>query len=168
MQDISKLQAQLENSGVIAYVDGASLRAQFSQILDIMTGIVLGLLATSVIISIVGVGNTLSLATMERKRETALLRSMGMSRWSAAFMVAAEAVLMALTSLVVGLGLGILFGWTGVRSLLTADGLAVPLGIPWLMFGVLAVVALVAALAASALPAISASRTQPAQGVAMR
>ncbi|MCG7298812.1 ABC transporter permease [Brevibacterium sp. ACRRH] len=167
-QDISKLQAQLENSGVIAYVDGASLRAQFSQVLNIMTGIVLGLLATSVIISIVGVGNTLSLATMERKRETALLRSMGMSRWSAAFMVAAEAVLMALTSLVVGLGLGILFGWTGVRSLLTADGLAVPLGIPWLMFGVLAVVALVAALAASALPAISASRTQPAQGVAMR
>ena len=167
-QDISKLQAQLENTGVFAYADGAELRAQFSQILNIMTGIVLGLLATSVVISIVGVGNTLSLATLERKRETALLRSMGMSRWSAAFMVAAEAVLMALTSLVVGLGLGILFGWTGVRSLLTADGIAVPLGIPWLMFGVLAVVALVAALAASVVPAISASRTQPAQGVAVQ
>ncbi|MDK8346463.1 ABC transporter permease [Brevibacterium sp. UMB1308A] len=167
-QDISKLQAQLENTGVFAYADGAELRAQFSQILNIMTGIVLGLLATSVVISIVGVGNTLSLATMERKRETALLRAMGMSRWSAAFMVAAEAVLMALTSLVVGLGLGILFGWTGVRSLLTADGLTVPLGIPWLMFGAVAVVALVAALAASVVPAITASRTQPAQGVAMQ
>lgn len=167
-QDISKLQAQLENTGVRAYADGAELRAQFSQVLNIMTGIVLGLLATSVVISIVGVGNTLSLATMERKRETALLRAMGMSRWSAAFMVAAEAVLMALTSLVVGLGLGILFGWTGVRSLLTVDGIAVPLGIPWLMFGAVAVVALVAALAASVVPAITASRTQPAQGVAMQ
>lgn len=167
-QDISKLQAELENTGVRAYADGAELRAQFSQILNIMTGIVLGLLATSVVISIVGVGNTLSLATMERKRETALLRAMGMSRWSAAFMVAAEAVLMALTSLVVGLGLGILFGWAGVRSLLTVDGMAVPLGIPWLMFGAVAVVALVAALAASVVPAITASRTQPAQGVAMQ
>lgn len=166
VQDLEKFTSEVGDEQTVVYSGGASLRIQFEQVLNILTAIILALLATSVVISIVGVGNTLSLATMERKRETALLRALGMSRSSTAFMVTAEAVLMAIISLVVGLGLGILFGWAGVSSLLSQGAITVTLGIPWLMFGAVAIVALIAAGAASILPAIAASRTQPAQGVA--
>lgn len=168
ISQITKLKADLEKAGVFSDADGALQRASYAQIISVMMGIVLGLLGASIIISIVGVGNTLSLATIERKRETALLRTLGLSRWSAARMVAGEAVLMALVSLIVGTGLGVLFGWAGVRSLLTAEGVTVTPDIPWAMFAVVAAVTVFAALAASLFPAIAASRTQPAQGVAQR
>lgn len=168
ISQITKLKADLEKTGVFSDADGALQRASYAQIISIMMGIVLGLLGASIIISIVGVGNTLSLATIERKRETALLRTLGLSRWAAARMVAGEAVLMALVSLIVGTGLGVLFGWAGVRSLLTAEGVTVAPGVPWMMFAALAAVTVFAALAASLFPAIAASRTQPAQGVAQR
>lgn len=168
ISQITKLKADLEKAGVFSDADGALQRASYAQIISVMMGIVLGLLGASIIISIVGVGNTLSLATIERKRETALLRTLGLSRWAAARMVAGEAVLMALVSLIVGTGLGVLFGWAGVRSLLTVEGVTVTPDIPWAMFAVVAAVTVFAALAASLFPAITASRTQPAQGVAQR
>ena len=168
ISQITKLKADLEKTGVFSDADGALQRASYAQIISIMMGIVLGLLGASIIISIVGVGNTLSLATIERKRETALLRTLGLSRWAAARMVAGEAMLMAIVSLIVGTGLGVLFGWAGVRSLLTAEGITVAPDVPWTMFAVLATVTAFAALAASLFPAIAASRTQPAQGVAQR
>ncbi|OFT94404.1 ABC transporter permease [Brevibacterium sp. HMSC24B04] len=166
ISQITKLKADLEKTGVFSDADGSLQRASYAQIISIMMGIVLGLLGASIIISIVGVGNTLSLATIERKRETALLRTLGLSRWAAARMVAGEAMLMAIVSLIVGTGLGVLFGWAGVRSLLTAEGITVAPDVPWTMFAVLATVTAFAALAASLFPAIAASRTQPAQGVA--
>ena len=168
ISQITKLKADLEKTGVFSDADGALQRASYAQIISIMMGIVLGLLGASIIISIVGVGNTLSLATIERKRETALLRTLGLSRWAAARMVAGEAMLMAIVSLIVGTGLGVLFGWAGVRSLLTAEGITVAPDVPWTMFAVLATMTAFAALAASLFPAIAASRTQPAQGVAQR
>ncbi len=168
ISQITKLKADLEKAGVFSDADGALQRASYAQIISVMMGIVLGLLGASIIISIVGVGNTLSLATIERKRETALLRTLGLSRWAAARMVAGEAMLMAIVSLIVGTGLGVLFGWAGVRSLLTAEGITVAPDIPWGMFAVVAAVTVFAALAASLFPAIAASRTQPAQGVAQR
>ena len=168
ISQITKLKADLEKTGVFSDADGALQRASYAQIISIMMGIVLGLLGASIIISIVGVGNTLSLATIERKRETALLRTLGLSRWAAARMVAGEAMLMAIVSLIVGTGLGVLFGWAGVRSLLTAEGITVAPDVPWTMFAALAAVTAFAALAASLFPAIAASRTQPAQGVAQR
>lgn len=167
ISQITKLKADLEKTGVFSDADGALQRASYAQIISIMMGIVLSLLGASIIISIVGVGNTLSLATIERKRETALLRTLGLSRWAAARMVAGEAMLMAIVSLIVGTGLGVLFGWAGVRSLLTAEGITVAPDVPWTMFAALAAVT-AAALAASLFPAIAASRTQPAQGVAQR
>lgn len=168
ISQITKLKADLEKTGVFSDADGSLQRASYAQIISIMMGIVLGLLGASIIISIVGVGNTLSLATIERKRETALLRTLGLSRWAAARMVAGEAMLMAIVSLIVGTGLGVLFGWAGVRSLLTAEGITVAPDVPWTMFAALAAVTAFAALAASLFPAIAASRTQPAQGVAQR
>lgn len=168
ISQITKLKADLEKTGVFSDADGALQRASYAQIISIMMGIVLGLLGASIIISIVGVGNTLSLATIERKRETALLRTLGLSRWATARMVAGEAMLMAIVSLIVSTGLGVLFGWAGVRSLLTAEGVTVTPDVPWAMFAVVAAVTAFAALAASLFPAIAASRTQPAQGVAQR
>ena len=50
---------------------------QFRQIVDIILGIMVGLLAVAVVIALVGVTNTLSLSVIERTRESAMLRAIG-------------------------------------------------------------------------------------------
>ncbi|RKW99072.1 ABC transporter permease, partial [Corynebacterium diphtheriae] len=47
-----------------------------AQVIDVMLWIVVGLLAVSVLIALIGVANTLSLSVIERTRENALLRAL--------------------------------------------------------------------------------------------
>src|SRR5690606_42022225 len=53
-------------------------RSFFDQVIDTLLAIVVGLLAVSVVIALVGVSNTLSLSVLERRRETATLRAIGL------------------------------------------------------------------------------------------
>lgn len=164
--DLQKLSDSVDSTGSSAAATGAFERASIYQVLNILTSVIIGLLAAAIIIAIVGVGNTLTLATMERRRETALVRAMGMTRAGAAFMVTTEAVLMGLVATVLGLVLGTLFGWAGVASLLNSDSRVTVVGIPWLMMLLVALAAPLAAIAASLLPAFAVSRTAPAQAMA--
>ena len=59
------------------------------------------------VIALVGVSNTLSLSVLERVRENALLRALGLTRAQQRLMLAGEAALMATVASVVGLLLGI-------------------------------------------------------------
>ena len=58
----------------------APQRERVQQIMKIITALVAGLLAISVLIALVGVGNTLALSVHERRRESALLRALGVTR----------------------------------------------------------------------------------------
>ena len=67
----------------------------------------------AVLIALVGVANTLSLSVIERTRESATLRAIGMTRGQLRRSLAVEALLLSLVSGVVGVVLGTLFGWLG-------------------------------------------------------
>src|SRR5690606_11385903 len=70
--------AQADGSG---YVVGPVAQAeQFRQVVDVILGIVVGLLAVAVVIALIGVTNTLSLSVIERTRESATLRAIGLDR----------------------------------------------------------------------------------------
>ncbi|MDQ6607592.1 MAG: FtsX-like permease family protein, partial [Actinomycetota bacterium] len=113
------------------------------------------LLAMSVLMSLLGIVNTLNLSVHERTRELGMLRAMGMTRSQARLLIRNESMITAAIGSIVGVGLGIFLAWVVIRSL-SSEGIAFSL--PWLqVVGVLAV-GLLAGVLAAAPPARRAAR----------
>ncbi|MFG1818371.1 ABC transporter permease [Kribbella sp. NPDC049174] len=147
---------------------GLPERSTYTQIFDVLLIIGVGLLGVSVLIALVGVGNTLSLSVLERTRENALLRAMGLTRRQLRSMLAVESLLMALVAAGLGIALGLIYGWTGTSALMggqTADG-SVEYAVPVSLLVAIAAVAAVAGLLASVLPARRAAKVAPAGALA--
>jgi len=128
--------------------------------------VVVGLLAVAVVIALVGVANTLSLSVLERRRESATLRAIGLSRRQLRTMLAVEGMLIAGVGAVLGAGIGLVYGWAGASSVLGVIG-HVSLAVPWRDLGLVVLVALAAGLLASVLPARTAVRTSPVAALAV-
>ena len=88
-------------------------RASNERVIDTLLAIVVGLLGVAVVIALIGVANTLSLSVLERRRESATLRAIGLSRRQLRWMLAVEGMLIAGVGAVLGAGLGLLYGWAG-------------------------------------------------------
>ena len=152
---------------VAPVVAGAAVeRAAYQEVIDTLLAVVIGLLAVAVVIALVGVANTLSLSVLERRRESALLRAMGLTRGQLRGMLALEGVLIAGVGALVGIVAGLVYGWAGSAIVLGALG-DLRLDVPWRDLVIVAVVAVVAGLLASVLPARSAVRTPPVAALAM-
>ena len=137
--------------------------AEVGSAVDATLLVATGLLAVAVLIALVGVGATISLSVVERTRESALLRALGLQRRQLRGMLAVEAGLLAVAATVVGVIAGIGFGVIGTAGLVDAVGatelrLAVSVPQTLLVIGV----ALAAGLLASVLPGRRAARTDPA------
>ena len=137
----------------------------YTSMINMVLLVIVGLLAVSVLVALVGVTNTLSLSVIERTRENGLLRALGLSRRQMQRMLALEAIYVALTSAIVGVVLGVFFGWAGVLAL-PVDVERIIVIIPWLqILGVMAV-AILSAIVASWLPGRRAARTSPVEALA--
>ncbi|WP_327086941.1 FtsX-like permease family protein [Nonomuraea sp. NBC_01738] len=130
------------------------LRGQFDEALDMMLMIITALLGLAILISLLGIANTLSLSVHERTRESALLRALGLTRPQLRRMLSVEALVLGLIGALVGVALGVVFGWAAMRTLV--DGAAFELPV----WQVLSFVALsgVAGVLAALLPARRAAR----------
>ncbi|MDQ2827228.1 MAG: FtsX-like permease family protein, partial [Actinomycetota bacterium] len=125
---------------------------QVNQIL----GLVSALLALSIIIALFGIVNTLALSVFERTRELGLLRAVGMSRRQVRSMIRAESVIIAVLGAVLGLAVGVLFGWA-VVSALNDQGIK-SLVIPGGQLVVYVILAGVAGVVAAVFPARRAAK----------
>jgi len=141
-------------------------RASYQNVVDTSLTVVIALLAVSVIIALIGVANTLSLSVIERRRESAMLRALGLTRGQLRGMLAIEGVMIAGAGAVIGIVAGLAYGWIGSSILLTSM-VEVPLVVPWQHIALVAAVALASGLLASVLPARSAARTPPAAALAV-
>lgn len=148
-------------------VNGAAVeRAEYQQVVNTLLAVVIGLLAVSVVIALIGVANTLSLSVLERRRESAMLRALGLTRGQLRGMLAIEGLMIAGAGALIGIVAGLVFGWAG-SAIVLAQMTEVPLVVPWRDLGLVALVSLAAGLLASALPARSAARTPPAAALAV-
>jgi len=86
------------------------LRSQSAQI-DQMVNLIYALLALAVVIALMGIANTLALSIHERTREIGLLRAVGMSRSQVRTTVRWEAVIISLFGTVLGIVVGLFFGY---------------------------------------------------------
>ncbi|GAA1943053.1 FtsX-like permease family protein [Nocardioides hwasunensis] len=151
-----------------ASVDGGySNRAWVDLQVDILTGAVVGLLGIAIVIALIGIANTLGLSVLERGRENALLRAMGLTRTQLRRAMAAEGLLLSAVATLVGTALGLFFAWIGVRVMIGSVIEDAGLSVPVLQVGGVAVVAALAGLAACVVPARRAARVTPAAGLAL-
>lgn len=79
--------------------------------------VIYALLLLSIVIALIGIGNTLSLSINERTRELGLLRAVGMDRKQLKSAIRWEAVLISVLGAVVGIALGLLLSYALVESL---------------------------------------------------
>ena len=162
-----QLNALQEADPTATVVGSAAMRAMYQQIIDIMLVVAVALLGMAVLIALLGVGNTLSLSVLERVRENALLRALGLTRRQLRGTLAIEAALIAGAAVLLGLGLGIGYGYLGVSTLFAAVEVAptIALGIPVGRLVLIAAVASTAGVLASVLPARTAANTPPARAL---
>jgi len=137
-------------------------RTSYGKVFAVLLTIALCLLAVSVLIALVGVGNTLSLSVLERTRENAVLRAVGLSRGRLRAMLAAESLLMATVAAGLGIALGIVYGWAGAAALMGSETDQIEYAVPTGQLATIALVATIAGLLASTLPAHRAARVTPA------
>jgi putative ABC transport system permease protein len=142
----------------LAAIDSAAeTKAQLSKQLDQLLALVWALIGLAVVIALFGIANTLALSVLERTRETALLRALGLTRNQLRTMLVMGAA--------IGLVLGIGFGWVFITAMSTED-FALSLTIPFGQIGTMLVAAVIAAIVAAALPARRAGRTSVVAGMA--
>lgn len=156
---------------IIADVPGVSLggpiagRMQWESTIDSMMLLLVALLAVAVFIALIGVANTLSLSVIERTRESATLRAIGMTRGQLRRSLAVEALLISMVAGLSGVVMGTLFGWAGAYMVFSFYG-AVAFPVEWGMDAAVLGVAALAALLASVFPARRAVRTPPVEALA--
>lgn len=140
-------------------------RRSVEDAVGIAVGVVLGLLAVSVAISLVGVGNTLGLSVLERTRETALLRALGLDRVAVRRLLGGEALLLGAVAGLLGVALGIGYGLAGA-VLLLGSRIPVNVTLPWTQLAAVAALTLASAWLASVLPGRRAAAVAPAAALA--
>ena len=113
------------------------------------------LLALAVVVSLVGMINTLVLSVFERTRELGMLRAVGMTRYQVSRMVRQESVITALIGAALGLPLGVFLAVLVTRALAQFNVEFVP---PWKNLIGFAIVAMIAGVIAAVAPARRASR----------
>ncbi|MFI2705155.1 ABC transporter permease [Cellulosimicrobium composti] len=166
-QAVPAIQDAIVDVDVPVEVAGAAVeRALMESVIDTILGVIVGLLAVAVVIALIGVANTLSLSVIERRRESATLRAIGLSRAQLRWMLAIEGMLIAGVGAVLGIALGVLYGWAGAATALSIMG-DVSLAVPWRDVALVLVVALVAGLVASVVPGRTAARTSPVAALAV-
>ncbi len=143
--------------------DSQGFAAEQKGQIDTFLGFINALLILSVLIALLGVVNTLALSVIERTREVGLLRAIGMSRRQLRSMIRLEAVVISVLGAILGVGLGVSFGWALLRAL-QDEGLTetvVPVGTLTLFVVAAAVLGVLAAV----FPARRAARLDVLQAI---
>ncbi|RSN66235.1 ABC transporter permease [Actinomadura sp. WAC 06369] len=87
-----------------------------------------GLLGLAIVIALFGIANTLTLSVVERTRESALLRALGITKRQLRRMLSIEALVMAVIGALTGVVLGIAFGWAATEAMGESSVFALPYG----------------------------------------
>ncbi len=132
-------------------------------IIDQSLAFIYGLLALSVIIAVFGIVLTMLLAVYERRRETGLLRAVGMTRSQVRVMVRWESVLTSLYGAVVGVVMGLVLGYIVIVAL--HDQGLTTYSVPVQAIVVIVVAAFVVGVLAAVIPARRATRFDILQAI---
>jgi len=125
--------------------------------------LVYALLALAILIALLGIGNTLALSIFERRRELGVMRAVGMTRRQLRATIRWESVIIAVQGTLLGLLIGVFFGWALVLAM-KDQGLTV-FSLPVLSMVIVVALAAVAGVAAAILPSRRAAKLNIIQAI---
>ncbi|GAB3889161.1 hypothetical protein GCM10027612_31030 [Microbispora bryophytorum subsp. camponoti] len=137
------------------------------QQLGIYTWSALGLLGIAVVIAVIGIANTLGLSVLERAREHAMLRALGLTRRQLRRMLATEAVLLSVVATLLGTVIGVGFAWVGYETIVKRALSDAVMQVPWPSISAVVLITALAGLLAAVLPARRAAQVTPAAGLSL-
>ncbi|MFD7703947.1 ABC transporter permease [Streptomyces caelestis] len=158
------LEKALGANPAIAVQDEQDLSNEIAQMFTLILNMVYGLLAMAVIVAVLGVVNTLAMSVFERSQEIGMLRAIGLDRKGVKRMVRLESLVISLFGAVLGLGLGVFFGWAA-GELVGARMATYELVLPWGRMGIFLLLAAVVGVLASLWPARRAARLNMLQAI---
>jgi putative ABC transport system permease protein len=152
-----KLEQALGTNPAIKVQDKKDISNEIAQMFTLMLNMVYGLLAMAVIVAVLGVINTLAMSVFERSQEIGMLRAIGLDRKGIKRMVRLESLVISLFGGVLGIGLGVFFGWAA-GELVATKMATYELVLPWARMGVFLLLAATVGILAALWPARRAAR----------
>jgi len=152
-----ELEKALGSNPAIKVQDKKDLSDSIAQMFTLMLNMLYGLLAMAVIVAVLGVINTLAMSVFERSQEIGMLRAIGLDRKGIKRMVRLESLVIALFGGVLGIGLGVFFGWAA-GELLGTKMATYELVLPWARMAVFLLLAATVGILAALWPARRAAR----------
>jgi putative ABC transport system permease protein len=131
----------------VSVLDREGFKKQQTAPLNQMLALVYALLGLAIFIALLGIANTLALSVFERTREIGLLRAVGMTRSQLRSSIRWESVIIAVQGTLLGLAIGLFFGWALVRAS-EDQGLTV-FQVPYGSLGIIVVLAAAAGMVAA-------------------
>ena len=135
-----------------------------AELVDQSLAFVYGLLALSIVIAVFGIVLTLLLAVYERRRETGLLRAVGMTRAQVRTTVRWESVLTSVYGAVVGVVMGLVLGYVVIAAL--RDQGLTKYSVPVATIAAILLIAFVVGVVAAVVPAWRATKLDILQAIA--
>ncbi|MFJ8183762.1 ABC transporter permease [Streptomyces sp. NPDC096105] len=158
------LEKALGSNPGIAVQDRKDLSDEVGQMFTVVLNMVYGLLAMAVVVAVLGVVNTLAMSVFERSQEIGMLRAVGLDRRGVKRMVRLESMVISLFGAVLGIGLGVFFGWAA-GELVASRMDTYELIVPWGRMGVFLLLAAVVGVLAALWPARRAARLNMLQAI---
>ncbi|MER6199085.1 FtsX-like permease family protein [Streptomyces sp. NPDC001586] len=133
------------------------MRNEMGGMINTMLNVMYGLLGMALIISVLGVVNTLAMSVFERTQEIGMLRAIGLDRSRVKNMIRLEAVVISLFGAVLGVAIGVFLAWA-VGTTIAKSMPNYELVLPWDRIGIFLLLAAVVGVLAAMWPARSAAR----------
>jgi len=159
------LRSDPQNEGLVAKTRAVQVEEQSDSLrqgLAFFNYILIGFAAISLFVAAFLIYNTFSILIAQRGRELALMRAIGATRFQVLRSVLIEALIVALFSVVLGIGVGYLLA-LGLGAFFDAIGLSLTSGIAITVNSIVwaTVIGIVVTLVSAAVPATRASRIPP-------
>ncbi|WP_371579724.1 ABC transporter permease [Streptomyces sp. NBC_01314] len=152
-----RLEKALGENPAIKVQSGQDLSDDIAKMFTLMLNMLYGLLAMAVIVAVLGVINTLAMSVFERSQEIGMLRAIGLDRRGIKRMVRLESLVISLFGGVLGIGLGVFFGWAA-GELIASRMPTYELVIPWARMAVFILLAATVGILAALWPARRAAK----------
>lgn len=137
---------------LFAYQDAAQRVGQLSSTTLVIFGFFGFATVMAMTISFFALVSSTYVTVLEQLREIGILRAVGISRWRLLRCYMYEALLVVLSSVLLGLVIGIAMGWTMSAQRVLFSQLPIPFSVPWSLFALMCALSVVFGAVAACLP----------------
>jgi putative ABC transport system permease protein len=142
-------------------VSNAEVKQQYEDAVNQQFSFFNAIVGIAVIVGLLGIINTLSMAVIERTREIGVLRALGGSRWRIRRTMLMESLLISVAGSLVGLALGLLVGVVWIISVRESTLVGLNLEVPTTMLIAIAALGILIGALAAIIPARRAAHLDP-------